>query len=85
LIKSDLAPGSRQFLIKKGHDCVVCTLDLSGLDQELAVLSGRAASLRRMERLINELGESPDAWLQAFWGGDATGTSSARTSVHPPI
>ena len=43
LIKEQLEPGSRMFLIKQAHHSVVCQLDLKGFDGELAVISGRAA------------------------------------------
>jgi type IV secretion system protein VirB4 len=66
LIKSELTPGSHQFLIKKGHDSVVCSLDLSGLASELTVLSGRAASLKRMEQCMEQFGADPDRWLSPF-------------------
>ncbi|MBS0614706.1 MAG: VirB4 family type IV secretion/conjugal transfer ATPase, partial [Proteobacteria bacterium] len=36
LIKEQLEPGNRMFLIKQGHDSVVCELDLKGFDAELA-------------------------------------------------
>ena len=43
LIKDQLEPGSRMFLVKQSHHSVVCQLDLKGFDAELAVISGRAA------------------------------------------
>ena len=43
LIKDQLEPGSRMFLVKQAHHSVVCQLDLKGFDAELAVISGRAA------------------------------------------
>src|SRR3546814_1163848 len=33
LIKTDLSPESRRFLVKQGHDSVVVELDLAGLDR----------------------------------------------------
>ena len=42
LIKDQLEPGSRMFLVKQAHHSVVCQLDLKGFDAELAVISGRA-------------------------------------------
>jgi type IV secretion system protein VirB4 len=41
LIKEELDPGSRVFLVKQGHQSVVCRLDLGGFDSELEVLSAR--------------------------------------------
>jgi len=66
LIKEQLEPGSRSFLLKQGHHSVVCQLDLRGCDAELAVISGRAAHLQRMRRLMAERGRDPANWLPAF-------------------
>jgi len=66
LLKEQLEPGSRKFLIKQGHYSVVCQLDLKGFDAELAVISGRANSVERMHRIIAELGSDPSLWLPTF-------------------
>ena len=66
LIKEQLEPGSRSFLVKQGHHSVVCRLDLHGCEAELAVISGRAAPLQRMHCLIVERGRDPANWLPAF-------------------
>ncbi len=66
LIKEQLEPGSRRFLIKQGRHSVVCQLDLSGFDQELAVLSGRARSVAVLEQVIAEHGSDPGCWLPVF-------------------
>lgn len=42
LIKEELEPGARVFLVKQGHQSVVCRLDLRGFESELQVLSPRA-------------------------------------------
>jgi type IV secretion system protein VirB4 len=42
LIKEELEPGARAFLVKQGHQSVVCQLDLHGFESELEVLSARA-------------------------------------------
>ena len=52
LIKEQLEPGSRTFLVKQAHHSVVCQLDLKGFDAELAVISGRAAKVAQMSELI---------------------------------
>jgi type IV secretion system protein VirB4 len=44
LIKEELEPGARSFLVKQGHQSVVCRLDLHGLESELEVLSARAVA-----------------------------------------
>ena len=45
LIKEELEPGTRAFLVKQGHQSVVCRLDLHGFQSELEVLSARAGGL----------------------------------------
>ncbi len=69
LIKDQMEPGSRQFLVKQGQHSVVCRLDLKGFDAELTVISGRAAQVERMQRLIERLGPQPVAWLPEFMSG----------------
>ncbi len=66
LIKEQLEPGSRQFLIKQGHYSVVCQLDLKGFDAELKVISGRASSVEMLHRIMAETGPDPARWLPAF-------------------
>jgi type IV secretion system protein VirB4 len=41
LLKEELDPGARAFLVKQGHQSVVCRLDLKGFESELEVLSAR--------------------------------------------
>jgi type IV secretion system protein VirB4 len=64
LVKLELRPGS--CLIKQGHHSVVCTLDLRGCTDELAVLSGRASTGALMRELIERHGSAPEAWLPMF-------------------
>jgi type IV secretion system protein VirB4 len=66
LLKEQLEPGSRMFLIKQGHDSVVCELDLKGFDAELGVISGRASAVARLHQIIAEVGEDPALWLPRF-------------------
>ena len=66
LIKEQLEPGSRTFLVKQGHHSVVCRLDLKGFEAELAVISGRAQQLERLQQLIATHGREPQQWLPAF-------------------
>ena len=63
LIKEQIEPGSRKFLVKQSSQSVVCQLDLRGFDAELAVISGRAARIQRMTQLMEEGGTDPAAWL----------------------
>jgi type IV secretion system protein VirB4 len=66
LIKEELEPGSRRFLVKQGHQSVVCELDLKGFAAELAVISGRRAAVDLMTELIERYGAEPSLWLPHF-------------------
>jgi type IV secretion system protein VirB4 len=66
LIKEELEPGSRRFLVKQSHQSVVCELNLKGFEAELAVISGRRSAVDLMQRLIEEYGSRPQAWLAPF-------------------
>ena len=66
LIKEQIEPGTRQFLIKQGHYSVVCQLDLKGFDAELKVISGRASTVEELQRLIARTGPDPRQWLPSF-------------------
>lgn len=66
LLKDQLEPGSRMFLVKQSHHSVVCQLDLKGFDAELAVISGRAGEVARMHEIMAGQGADPLAWLPHF-------------------
>lgn len=66
LVREDLSPESHKFLVKQGHDSVVVELDLSGLDDALAVLSGRAETTAQVDEIIAEAGSDPAVWLPLF-------------------
>jgi type IV secretion system protein VirB4 len=63
LVRHQLAPGSRRFLLKQSAASVVCELDLKGMDLELKVISGRTTTVRRVRALIDQLGAEPETWL----------------------
>jgi type IV secretion system protein VirB4 len=67
LIKEDLTPESRCFLVKQGNTSIVARLDLNGMADELSVLSGRAETLEVMEEAIARAGDNPAAWLPLFF------------------
>jgi type IV secretion system protein VirB4 len=85
LIKEELEPGSRRFLVKQGHQSVVCELDLKGFEAELAVISGRRSALDVMHQLISRHGEDPRKWLPPFYervlGGSSLGFSQEVSHV----
>jgi type IV secretion system protein VirB4 len=66
LIKERLAPGSRSFLVKQGHQSIVCRLDLSGFESEIRVISGRAGEVERMHGLMARYGAPSQHWLSLF-------------------
>ena len=76
LIKEQLEPGSRSFLVKQGRHSVVCQLDLKGFSRELAVISGRSATVEFMNRIVSERGPIPKIWLPFFY--------EAALSARPP-
>ena len=62
-----LDKSSRCFLIKHGtHDSVVAKLDLSGMPDIVAVLSGTAASVRLLDEIRAKHGDEPSVWLPIF-------------------
>ncbi|OYY74411.1 MAG: hypothetical protein B7Y43_19625, partial [Sphingomonas sp. 28-62-20] len=66
LIRNDLIPESRRFLVKQGHDSIVVELDLGGLSDELAVLSGTTETVGILDQVRAELGDDPSDWLPVF-------------------
>jgi len=58
--------GSRQFLIKQGQASAVAKLNLAGLDDEIAVLSGRTETINLLSDIIEEVGDDPEVWLPIF-------------------
>jgi type IV secretion system protein VirB4 len=56
----------RGFLFKQGPNSTVCELNLRGFEQELAVLSGTAASVELANRAIAANGDDPNRWLPVF-------------------
>jgi type IV secretion system protein VirB4 len=60
---------ARCFLIKHGNDSVVARLNLAGMPDLLTVLSGREASVRRLDDIRARVGDDPAAWLPRLLGG----------------
>ncbi|MBT2304008.1 conjugal transfer protein TrbE [Variovorax paradoxus] len=57
---------SGQFLLKKGAESVLVRLDLSGMDDMLAVLSASLDNVEVMHAAIAEAGPEPAEWLPLF-------------------
>ena len=66
LVARGLTVESRRFLVKQGHASVVAELDLSGFDDELAILSGRTSYIELLETIRAEVGDAPASWLDVF-------------------
>lgn len=66
LLKEQIEPGSRMFLVKQGHYSIVCALDLKGFEAELAVISGRRQTVEQMQQIMRDVGPEPERWLPAF-------------------
>ncbi|WP_336277035.1 VirB4 family type IV secretion/conjugal transfer ATPase [Bartonella sp. CB178] len=66
LIQSELSRESRRFLIKQGQNSVVAELNLRGMGDEVAILSGTTKNIELMNQIISEYGEDPDRWLPIF-------------------
>lgn len=66
LVREELTPQSRQFLIKQGLVSVVAELRLDGLDDDVAILSGRAETVDLLDRLRAEHGDDPARWRDPF-------------------
>ena len=70
LIQENLDKESRYFLLKQGRDSVVARADFAGMRDVLSVLSGRAETVARLDKIRSEVGDDPAAWLPRFMGGN---------------
>ncbi|RZI46018.1 VirB4 family type IV secretion/conjugal transfer ATPase [Rickettsiales endosymbiont of Peranema trichophorum] len=59
-------PGSRYFLIKQGNDAIVAKIDLSGMEDAVNILSGRAETVVILDEVRNQYGDDPKVWLPMF-------------------
>ena len=59
-------PGSRYFLLKQGKDVVVARIDLSGMEEAVNLLSGRAETVAVCDRVRAEVGDDPNVWIPVF-------------------
>jgi type IV secretion system protein VirB4 len=67
LISREMTSEARQFLIKQDQSSVVAELNLSGMPDEIAILSARTETVDLAERVIAEVGSAdPAAWLPHF-------------------
>lgn len=66
ILREELSTESRRFLVKQGRDAVIAELDLADMDDALAVLSGRTATVELLDRIRREVGEHPATWMPLF-------------------
>lgn len=59
-------PATRYFLVKQGKDVVVARIDLSGMDDIINVLSGRADTVNLLDEIRAQVGDDVDDWLPIF-------------------
>jgi type IV secretion system protein VirB4 len=61
-------PSSRYFLVKQDNDGVIARVNLSGMDDLIRVLSGRAETVLLLDEIIKEIGsENPEDWLEIYY------------------
>jgi type IV secretion system protein VirB4 len=65
-VREDMLIGKRRFLLKREHGSVICEFDLGDMSEYIAVLSGRANTVRFAEKLRRQYGDEPDHWLPKF-------------------
>jgi type IV secretion system protein VirB4 len=65
-IREDMLVGKRRFLLKREQGSVICEFDLSEIKEYVAILSGRANTVRFAEALRRVLGDDPDRWVPEF-------------------
>lgn len=65
-VREDMLIGKRKFLLKREAGSVICEFDLSKMQEYVAVLSGRANTVRFVDKLRAELGDEPRFWLNEF-------------------
>lgn len=60
-------PGSRYFLLKQGLNAVVAKINLSGMDNIINILSGKANTILLLRKIIKQYGDDPKIWLPIFY------------------
>jgi type IV secretion system protein VirB4 len=65
-VREDMLVGKRRFLLKREQGSVICEFDLGEMREYIAILSGRANTVRLAEDLRRRFGDEPEQWLQEF-------------------
>jgi type IV secretion system protein VirB4 len=65
-VREDMLIGKRRFLLKREQGSVICEFDLGDMREYVAILSGRANTVRLAEDLRRRFGDDPERWLPEF-------------------
>jgi type IV secretion system protein VirB4 len=65
-VRDDMTVGKRKFLLKRESGSVVCEFDLADMSEYVAVLSGRANTVRLVDDLRQQYGNDPAGWLDEY-------------------
>lgn len=65
-VREDMEIGKRKFLLKRDSGSVICEFDLGNMQEFVAVLSGRANTVRFVDELRRQYGDDPSLWLDEF-------------------
>ncbi|RQO53237.1 VirB4 family type IV secretion/conjugal transfer ATPase, partial [Paucibacter sp. KBW04] len=66
MVKSLSVHGGRRFMVKQGQSCAICELDLSGMQDFIAVLSATTDNIAILDRVRLAHGDDPFQWLPVF-------------------
>ncbi len=58
--------GNRYFLVKQPHSSAFAKLDLTGMEEWIALLSGNSHSKKLLDRLLLQHGNNPQTWLPHY-------------------
>jgi type IV secretion system protein VirB4 len=64
---SAMSSQDRHFLLKYNEDSVVASLNLSSLNENIAVLSSSPEGILAMKKAIEKCGKNPKDWLPEFF------------------
>lgn len=59
-------PASRFFLVKQANDSVIARVDLSGMNDIINILSGRADTVIILDEVRQKVGDDPNDWIPLF-------------------
>jgi len=69
IVRSLGSRGGRTFLVKQGRSSAICELDLTGLEEFVAVLSGTTDNVALLDGIRARAGDDPEVWLPLLFAG----------------